>query len=173
MDWLALFKDLAVSFFNAFAHAVQEYPLPTALVFLVAALLYFERTKNKEEHDPLWACIFVGAVFAANVIGWIFNAVLWVFQKLFGWSEVFAGPFSKDPIAFLLSLFAALTIGFGYLAYRYKLRLRQIPLAGFALAAFSALFFAYIFTNVYVQATKRPEPKTVEKNSTVLAHRAK
>ncbi len=152
MDWLKFFYDLAVSFFKAFAYAVQEYPLPTAAVFLVAGLIYMERQRKMGQHDPLFALVvFVGGVIAANVVGWIFNAVLGVFQKLFGWSEVFVGPFSKNPVAFLLSLLGTLIIGYSYVMYRYRFTLRQIPIIIHAVVVFTALVLAYIFTNVYIQ----------------------
>jgi hypothetical protein len=158
IDWLIFFKDLAVAFFKPFASAVQEYPVPTALVFIVAAFVYFERLENREKHDPLAAfIIFICAVFAANVLGRIFNAVLWILKQVFGTTVTLAGPFGANPIAFLLSLLGALVVGFAYLLYRQRFRWRDITMVGFTSLAFSSLFFAYVFTSIYVQVTAHPE----------------
>lgn len=165
MDWLAFFRGLADALFKTFAYAVQEYPLPTALVFLLAVLIYFRRLKD-EKHEPLSAMIiFVVAVLVANVVGWTFNFVLAALQKIFGWSELLVGPFAKNPGAFLLALLATLTVASAYLLIRNKFRWREIPLSSFALAGFTSLFLTYVVTNVYVQMadSHQFEAKTADK----------
>ena len=161
MDIYETLKKLAETLFSAFSHAVQEYPLPTAVVFIAAAFIYWQRLEEGEKlkHKPVLAClIFICAVVAANVVGWIFNAVLWVLKTLFGWSEVFVGPFAKDPVAFLISVLAASILGCLYLAYRYGYQPRRIPTLAFASMAMVALFVAYVSTNIYVQLAGHPEP---------------
>jgi ABC-type sugar transport system permease subunit len=151
-DLFQFFFDLAKSFFKAFAYAVQEYPLPTAVVFILAAIVYFERYERRREHDPLFALIvFILGVIAANVIGWIFHKALAILQWLLGWTEIWTGLFSKNPIAFLLSLIVGVGIGYLYLCYHYGIRLRGAPILSHGLIAFLALFAAYVFTNIYVQ----------------------
>jgi hypothetical protein len=118
-----------------------------------------ERLKSKGKHDPLFALVvFVCAVIASNVLGWLFNGALWILKTLFGWSEVFVGPFAREPVAFLLSFVAASLIGCLYLLYRYNFRLRQIPVLGIASLTMFALFFSYISTNIYVQVARPSEP---------------
>ena len=173
-DIFKFFVDLARALFDAFAHAIVEYPFVSMLIVVVATLVYM---KSRNAHVPIRAfgsqiyvlgksehrsidgfVLFIASVIAANGFGWILNFILSVFSTIFGWGQTFVGPFGSHPVAFVAFLFAFILAGLAYIAVRERtysistLKAEIISVRGVVIG-FLALFATYVFTNIYANLT--------------------
>jgi hypothetical protein len=156
MDYVRAAFELAGAFFKAFAHAVIEYPLPTAFVFLFSFFVVWPEVQAKFRDKVAIAAPlqFVLTVFAANVVGWIFQKTLTILNFLFSSVQFSASIFVEHPIEFIEHFLVWSIIAIVILLYLAGWRYRNVSLASVIVAAFPVFYITYISANIHTHLIK-------------------
>ena len=181
MDFLI---GLAKALFDACGKAVAEYPFTTTLVFVT--VFYILQVKNmcvfydsttgslKRTYDLseiFYAVIgFIVAVFLANFVGYIFNAIVgflgWVFNDV----TAFTRPFEKHPLAFVLILLIFVLVESVYLLVKTRGKIRDVnPLLALSLG-FCVLFATYVTTSIVVAFRGDGDAAALDSKESSLKH---
>jgi hypothetical protein len=155
MEWIKFLASLAQSFFEVFANSVKNDPVPTAVVFLISFFLVWPDIKRRYANSLIVAGLiqFVATVFAASVIGWIFDASLSIVKFFLGATSFSASIFVDHPIEFIEHLLAWCFIAAIVLLYIARWRYRELRLSWAFFAIFPVLWITYISTNIHVHLT--------------------
>lgn len=160
MEWLSFLVDLARAFFKAFAHAVQEYPLPTAAVVAISFFVVWPQTKRKfHGHEiPAGLVQFVLTVVVANVIGFIFDitfkVVQFILEKIFGMTQTSLSIFADHPIQFLEHLLFWTIVVCIVLLQIGRWKYKNIEPRWLYIAVLPLLWTTYVTTNVHAHIIK-------------------
>lgn len=158
-DLISFLEKLAEAFFVRFADAVGSYPIPTAAVALIAYFLVWPEVRTYAQYQIVAALIlFVCTVIAANVVGWIFNATLWVGQQVFGATEFSVSIFKDYPIEYVENLIAWGALLAVWCLYRARWRYKNISRVDICLCILPLIWISYVTTDIHVHIKgKTPE----------------
>jgi hypothetical protein len=163
MDWVQWLYGLTKALFESFGYAVKEYPLPTVVVFAIVFsylhnrswFVFIENQQVKTEGYSAGEIVygllgFIAAVFASNVVGFIFNAIVKALAWLFGVTETFVSPFGQHSLEFVAFLAFWIAVALSYATIWRKWRLKNADPLGFFVVAFAVLFTTYVSTTLFV-----------------------